>query len=174
MIDVKIGRLETEAAGAALRPVASDFAPVNPSMTRFDRAAGPAVAAQCGQLGELPLGSAVITAGGDLPVPFVVHVAVRSAEEDTTVSVVGRGLLNGLRRLEEWGIESVAVAPLGVGAGNLDAEESAEAMLPVLVRHLRSASYPRQVTVVVEDDYQRGAFVAAVVRHVGEQSGTGS
>jgi O-acetyl-ADP-ribose deacetylase len=174
MIDVKIGRLETEAAGAALRPVASDFAPVNPSMARFDRAAGPAVAAQCGQLGELPLGSAIITAGGDLPVPFVVHVAVRSAEEDTTVSMVGRGLLNGLRRLEEWGIESVAVAPLGVGAGNLDAEESAEAMLPVLVRHLRSASHPRQVTLVVEDDYQRGAFVAAVVRHVGEQAGTGS
>jgi O-acetyl-ADP-ribose deacetylase len=174
MIDVKIGRLEDETGGAALRPVACDFAAVNPSMARFDRAAGPAVAAQCDQLGELPLGSAVITAGGDLPVPFVVHVAVRSAEEDTTVGVVARGLLNGLRRLEEWGIESVAMAPLGVGAGNLDAEESAEAMLPVLFRHLRSASHPREVTVVVEDDYQRGAFVAAVVRHAGEGAGTES
>jgi hypothetical protein len=28
--------------------------------------------------------------------------------------------------------------------------------------------------VVVEDDYQRGAFIAAVVRHAGEAAGTGS
>lgn len=174
MIEVVVGQLEEAAAGAALRPVACDLAPVNPAMARFDRAAGEAVEQQCRQLGELPLGSAVITAGGDLAVPFVVHVAVRSAEEATTASVVGRGLLNGLRRLEEWGIEAVAMAPLGTGAGNLDAEESAEAMLPVLARHLQSASYPSHVTIVVENDYQRAAFAAAVARHAPDRARTGS
>jgi O-acetyl-ADP-ribose deacetylase len=170
MIEVVVGALEDVTAGAALRPVACDFAPVNPAMARFDRTAGAAVEQQCYQLGELPLGSAVITAGGDLPVPFVVHVAVRSAEEATTASTVGRGLLNGLRRIEEWGIESVAMAPLGTGAGNLDAEESAEAMLPVLARHLQASSHPSHVTIVVENDYQRAAFAAALARHAPDRA----
>lgn len=171
MIDVRIAALEDVDAGAALRPVAWDFSPVTPAMSRFDRAAGPAVAAQCEQLGELPLGSAVITAGGDLRVPFVVHVAVRSSDENVTPSVARRGLVNGLRRLEDWAIESVAVAPLGTGAGNLDAEESAEAMLPVLVEHLRQPTHLSRVVLVVEDEYQRAAFAAAVTRHAGELAG---
>jgi O-acetyl-ADP-ribose deacetylase (regulator of RNase III) len=168
MIEVRIGRLEALDVGAALRPVGCDFSPVNPTMSRFDAAAGPAVAEQCGQLGEVPLGSAVITAGGALGIPFIIHVAVRSAGEAATAGTVKRGLLNGLRRVEEWSIDSVGVAPLGLGAGNLDAEESAEAMLPVLVDHLRGGAYPTRVTLVVEDEYQKAVFEAAVSRHAPE------
>jgi O-acetyl-ADP-ribose deacetylase (regulator of RNase III) len=168
MIEVRIGRLEELAVGAALRPVACDFSPVNPTMSRFDAAAGPTVAGQCAQLGEVPMGSAVITAGGALGIPFIIHVAVRSADEAATAGAVKRGLLNGLRRIEEWSIDAVGVAPLGLGAGNLDAEESAEAMLPVLAEQLRSASHPSRVTLVVEDEYQRAVFAAAVSRHAPE------
>jgi O-acetyl-ADP-ribose deacetylase (regulator of RNase III) len=171
MIEVRIGRLEDVATGAVVRPVSCDFTPVNPAMSRFDRAAGRAVADQCRQSGELPVGSAVITAGGDLGVPFIVHVAVRSAEEAATATGVRRGLLNGLRRVEEWGIDSVGLAPLGLGAGNLDAEESAEAMLPVLAEHLRRSDHPTDVVLVVEDEYQRAAFAAAVTRYAGELAG---
>jgi O-acetyl-ADP-ribose deacetylase (regulator of RNase III) len=172
MIDVRVGSLEAVAAGAAVRPVASDFSPVTPAMARFDRAAGPAVAAQCERLGDLPLGSAVITAGGSLAVPFIVHVAVRSTEDNATSSVVRLGLVNGLRRLEEWAIEDAAIAPMGTGAGNLDPEEAAEVMVPVLADHLRGSAYPTRVVLVVDDDYQRAAFVAALARHAGELAGT--
>jgi O-acetyl-ADP-ribose deacetylase len=173
MIEVRIARLEDVQAGAILRPVASDFSPVNPSMSRFDRAAGPKLADQCRQLGEMPVGSAVITAGGALAVPFVVHAAVRSSDENATAGSVRRGLLNGLRRLDEWAIDSVAVAPLGIGAGNLDAEESAEAMLPVLAEHLRGSAHPTRVILVVESDYEHAAFAGAVSRHARELAGTG-
>lgn len=173
MIEVRRAELAEVGAGAVLRPVACDFAPVNPAMGRFDRAAGPAVAEQCRQLGEIPMGSAVITAAGELSVDFVVHVAVRSVDEPSTPSVVQRGLLNGLRRLEEWGIGSVAIAPLGTGAGNLDAEESAGAMLPVLAEHLRNTGHLERVVLVVEDAYQEAAFRGAVARHAAELAGTG-
>jgi O-acetyl-ADP-ribose deacetylase (regulator of RNase III) len=164
LIEVRVGRLEDVSADAALRPVACDFSPVNPAMRRFDQAAGAAVAQQCGQLGVLPLGSAVITAGGELPVPFIVHAAGRSATENATPSSVRLALLNGLRRLEQWGFESVAIAPFGTGAGNLDAEESAEAMVPVLVQQLRAHGNPTRAILVVEDDYQRAAFAAVAGR----------
>lgn len=174
MIEVRAAELADLEVGAVLRPVACDFTPVNPAMRRFDLAAGPAVAEQCRRLGELPMGSAAITAGGELPADFVVHVAVRSTDEATTPAVVRRGLLNGLRRLEEWGIRSVAVAPLGVGAGNLDAEESAAAMLPVLVDHVRTTDHLERVILVVEDAYQESAFAAAVAPYAKELAGTGS
>ena len=171
MIRVRVGALESTEAGAVLRPVACDLSPVNPAMARFDKAAGAVVAEQFGRLGDLPLGSAVVTVAGDIPSDFIVHVAVRSRDQAATPAVVRRGLLNGLRRLEDWGVGSVAIAPLGVGAGNLDAEESAEAMLPVLVEHLRSETGVEQVVLVVEDDYQESAFIGAVARHAGEGEG---
>jgi O-acetyl-ADP-ribose deacetylase (regulator of RNase III) len=168
LIEVRVGRLEDVTAGAALRPVSCDFSPVNPTMSRFDQAAGPAVAQQCERLGDVPLGSAVITAGGALSVPFIVHAAVRSSSEAATASSVRLSLVNALRRLEEWAIESVAMAPLGTGAGNLDAEESAEVMIPVLARHLRGPGHLAAAVVVVEDEYQRTAFASAIDRHEGD------
>lgn len=174
MIEVRVAELAEVEAGAVVRPVACDFTPVNPAMRRFDQEAGPAVAEQCRRMGEVPMGSAVITAGGELPADFVVHVAVRSTDEAATPAVVRRGLLNGLRRLEEWGIRSVALAPLGVGAGNLDAEESAAAMLPVLVDHVRATGHLERVVLVVEDAYQEAAFAAAVASFAKELAGTGS
>jgi O-acetyl-ADP-ribose deacetylase (regulator of RNase III) len=173
MIEVRAAELAEIEAGAVLRPVSSDFSPVTPAMRRLDRIAGPVVEEQCARLGELPTGSAVITAGGGLRAGFIVHVAVRSAEENATGRVVRRGLENGLRRLVEWEIESVAVAPLGTGAGNLDAEEAAAVMVPVLADHLRTAAYPSHVVLVVEDAYQRSVFEAAVERWAGEHAGSG-
>lgn len=165
MIQVRVAELADIEAGAVMRPVASDFSPVTPAMRRLDAAAGAIVAEQCARLGELPVGSAVITAAGDLAADFMVHVAVRSGDENPTPSVVRRGLINGLRRLEEWQIPTVALAPLGTGAGNLDAEEAADVMLQVLAEHLSAATHPRDVTLVVEDGYQEAAFAAALDRH---------
>jgi O-acetyl-ADP-ribose deacetylase len=174
MIEVRIGRLEDAEAEAILHPVSSDFSPVSPAMSRFRQAAGPAVGQQCAQLGELPVGSAVITAGGDLDAGFVVHAAVRSRDENVTGAIVRKALLNGLRRLEEWGIATAALAPFGTGAGNLDAEESAEAMLPTLAEQLRSSARLSRVVLVVEDEYQRSAFAAAAARHAADLTDGGS
>lgn len=164
MIEVRIAELAEVEAGAVMRPTSSDFSPVTPVMRRLDLAAGPVVQAQCARLGDLPVGSAVITAGGDLAADFIIHVVVRSSEENATGAGVRRGLQNGLRRLVEWEIETVAVAPLGTGAGNLEAEEAAAVMIPVLSEHLRATRYPSSVTLVVEDEYQASVFTAAVSR----------
>ena len=66
------------------------------------------------------------------------------------------------------------MAPLGTGAGNLDAEESAEVMVAVLSEHLRTAAYPSRVVVVVEDPYQEDVFSAAVERRASAGAEPGS
>jgi O-acetyl-ADP-ribose deacetylase (regulator of RNase III) len=167
VIEVRQEDLAEVAAGAVMRPVAADFSPVTPAMRRLDRAAGAAVEAQCLQIGELPLGSAVITAGGELPVEYLVHVAVRSEDEAVSVSTVQRGILNGLRRIAEWEIEDVAMPLLGTGAGNLDAEEAAQILVGVLVDHLERSGFPKRVIVVVENEYERLAVERALADPTG-------
>ena len=174
MIVIERGELHDVAADAIVRPVATDFSAVTPAMRRFEQAAGEAVMQQCRQLGEIPPGSAVITAGGDLEADVIVHVAVRSTTENATRPLVRQGLVNALRRVTEWGAESVALAPLGTGAGNLDAETAADLMLEVLADHRAGSDQPGRVVVVVEDEYQEAAFRGAVARHLGGQASIGT
>lgn len=164
MIEARVGELAEVVAGAVVRPVASDFSPVTPAMRRFSEAAGEAVAEQCAALGELPLGSAVITAGGAAAADFIVHVAVRTAADNPSPAVVRRGLQNALRRIADWEIDTIALAPLGTGAGNLDAEEAAAVMIPILAAHEREAGRPFHAIIVGEDDYQRSVFQAEIAR----------
>lgn len=171
MIEVRVGELAAAVAGAVIRPVAADFSPVTPAMRRFSEAAGPVPAEQCAALGELPLGSAVITAAGAVEADFIVHVAIRTATDNPTPAVVRQGLLNALRRIDDWAIDVVALAPLGTGAGNLDAEESASVMVPVLLSYERESGRSFQATIVVEDAYQEAVFGAAVARLTGAQPG---
>ncbi len=165
MIRVARAPLEEAEAAAILRPVTAEWDAVTPSMRRLELAAGPTPTEQCRRLGELPVGSAVITAAGELRAQFMVHAIVRSIDEPVTEAGVRRALQNGLRRLSEWAIESVAMPPLGTGAGNLDAEEAARAMLPALVEHMRESAYPQQVELCVDTDYERETFERAVAQH---------
>jgi serine/threonine-protein kinase len=173
VILIRQGELAAATATAVLRPVAAEWDAVTPAMRRLEAAAGAEVEAACRRMGELPVGSAAITAAGALVARFMVHVVVRSREEPVSAAVVRRGLENGLRRLTEWAIESVAMPPLGTGAGNLDAEESARVMVPVLTAHLAAHPHPARVEVVVESAYEREAFERAL-RMGGAAADTGS
>jgi O-acetyl-ADP-ribose deacetylase (regulator of RNase III) len=165
MIEVVLGDIATTHASAIMHPVSAEWDPVTPAMRRLERAAGPAVADQCNKLGPLPIGSAVITGAGEAAAEFIVHIVVRSLVEPVTEWVVQRGLQNGLRRCVEWGIETVAVPPIGTGAGNLDAEDVAQLMVPILLNHMQDAQYPSAVLLVADNDYERNAFEQMLKYH---------
>ncbi|MEX0907789.1 MAG: macro domain-containing protein [Gemmatimonadota bacterium] len=158
MIRVVLGELAEADVEAVLRPVTGEWGAVTPAMRRLEVAAGEAPARQYRQLGELPVGSAVITSAGDLSAQFMIHIVVRSIDERVTPSGVRRGLQNAIRRLEEWGIQRVAVAPLGTGAGNLDADESAAIMVPVLAESIHAGGPPLEVEIYVESEYEHDVF----------------
>ncbi|HSJ31111.1 MAG TPA: macro domain-containing protein [Longimicrobiales bacterium] len=169
MIRIVQGELAGAAIDAVLRPVTAEWTAVTHAMRRLELAAGEEPAEQCRRLGELPVGSAVITAAGDLPAQFLIHAVVRSVDEPVTGSGVRRALQNGLRRLAEWGIRRVAMAPLGTGAGNLDADEAASIMIPVLIEHMASGS-PSEVEIYVDSEYEKDVFE----RHLTLHGGSGS
>ena len=158
MIRIIRGDLAEAELDAVLRPVTAEWTAVTPAMRRLELAAGDVPAEQCRRLGELPVGSAVITAAGDLPVPFLIHAVVRSIDEPVTESGVRRALQNGMRRIAEWGILRVAMAPLGTGAGNLDADEAASIMIPVLAEQMQAGGPPAEVDIYVDSEYEQDVF----------------
>lgn len=158
MITIIKGELADTDAVAVLRPVSAEWDPVTPATRRLEQAAGISVLEECRKLAELPVGSAVITHAGELKAEYMVHVVVRSVFEQVSVAVVRRGLQNGLRRLAQWGIESVAMPPLGTGAGNLDPETAAAEMIPLLLEHMATALPPTRVDLVVDSDYEHDVF----------------
>lgn len=165
MIRIIRAELAEAELDAVLRPVTAEWTAVTPAMRRLELAAGDVPAEQCRRLGELPVGSAVITAAGDLHVPFLIHAVVRSIDEPVTESGVRRALQNGMRRLAEWGIQRVAMAPLGTGAGNLDADEAASIMIPVLAELIQAGGPPAEVDIYVDSEYEQEVFERHLALH---------
>ena len=165
MIEVVQGDIANLRASGILRPVSAEWEPVSSVARRIEIAAGAQVIEQCEKLGELPVGSAVLTSAGGLDSDYIIHAIVRSADQPVSQSTVQRALQNALRRCTEWGIERLAVPPLGTGAGNLDAEDAASVMVPVLLEHMREAQHPARVTIVVDSEYEFEVFRNELARY---------
>jgi O-acetyl-ADP-ribose deacetylase (regulator of RNase III) len=165
MIAVVRGDLAQATTRAVLRPVTAEWTAPTPAMRRLEIAAGPEVEAQCQRLGELPVGSAVVTAAGALAAELLIHVVVRSATDPVTTRAVGLALRNGLRRAHEWGVDALALPPLGTGAGNLDAEEAAALMVPILADRRTDAPGLGRIDIHVESDYEQEAFEREIAAH---------
>jgi serine/threonine-protein kinase len=158
MISVRVGSLQEADTQAVLRPVRSDLAGITQASRRLEAAAGDKVRRRLDAMGELPVSSAVLTPGGDLPVGFIIHVVLEGPDESPTALGIQRALVNGLRRAREWEMTSLAMPPLGLGAGSLDPEDSAQMMVEVLLDHLREGEPPRELVIVVENPYEEELF----------------
>ena len=151
-------------AGAVMRSVGSDLEPCSAADRRLGVDAGVEVLDRLRNSVELSVGGAVVTPGGNLGAELLIHVVIRSPEEPVSEERVARAFRNGLRQAAQWGVEVLAVPPLGVGAGNLNAETSARVMCSVLEAHLRDSRAPQEVLILASSDYEEVAFGGEVRR----------
>ena len=79
---------------------------------------------------------------------------------------VRRALRSALERVLAWQIAEVAIPPFGLGAGNLDIDESAQLMADELARHLDTGAYPTRVTLVAETPDEALALESVVARSI--------
>ena len=164
MIAVLQGSLVTADVECILRSVGSGLEPLTAIGREVGAAAGEAIDESIEQIGDLPVGGAVITPAGDLTASSIVHVALQSHEEPVSVRGLRKGLVNGLRHACRMGIETMAIPPLGTGPGNLDAEVAADVMFEVLRGHMEDEEYPREVTVMVTTEYELQAFASRLAQ----------
>ena len=165
MIRVVVDDLAFRSADAIVRPATTRLDPTTPAVRRLEAVGGAEFSSHLRLQKDLPVGAAVVTAGGgDLPAGFVIHAIIRSDTEPVTRDGVARAWRSALQQVQEWEFATVTVPPIGTGAGNLTIEDAAEIMVPILKVHLGSATFPSEVSFVVETAAEHDAFEAVLRR----------
>jgi O-acetyl-ADP-ribose deacetylase (regulator of RNase III) len=164
VIRVRIDDLAFFDGEAIVRPVNEDLGATTPLLRRLELAAGTQLHNQIRLQEPLPVGAAVVTSAGELSAELLVHAVVMSRNEPVTSDGVRRALTSALQRVESWQIKEVAIAPFGLGAGNLEIDESAQVMMSVIAHHLSSARFPEEITLVAETPEEERALSAALAR----------
>ena len=164
MIEVRVEDLAFYEGDAIIRPATAMLGATTPLLRRLELAAGAALMETLAVSDPLAVGSAVVTGAGDLPVKLLVHAVISSATERVTHDGVRRAFRSALERASTWQLAHVAIPPLGLGAGNLDLETSAELMADELTRHCRSSGFPAQVTIVAETEDEAAVLDFAISR----------
>lgn len=164
-IEVVVDDLAFMEVEAIARPVTADLMATTPLLRRLELAGGEPLARQARlQCEPLGVGAAVVSSAGDLKAQLLVHAVVMSREERVSADGVRRATLAALQRAADFEIGHLALPPFGLGAGNLDPDESAAAMAEAVRQHARRARWPRRLTFVVENEDEQRAFVAALPR----------
>jgi O-acetyl-ADP-ribose deacetylase (regulator of RNase III) len=107
--------------------------------------------------GPVEVGEAILTPGGNLAATHVIHAAVMGPDLKTDAEMVARSTRAVLSLADKHRITSLAMPALGTGVGKVAPARSAEAMLTVVVGHLREGktSLKRVVFVLYQDDAYR-------------------
>ena len=166
MIKVRIDDLAYTEGDAIAWSVNAELKPMTPLLRRLEVAGGRALASQLRTQDPLPVGSAVVTAAGDLVAELLISAVIASDDEPVSPSGVRRAMTSMLQRAADWQVGHLVCAPFGLGAGNLDIDESAELMLAVIARHCAQSRFPADVTIVVETGVEEESFAARLTRGV--------
>lgn len=166
MIDVRVEDLAFYSGDAIIRPATATLGATTPLLRRLELAGGQRLLDQLVVAEPLAVGSAVVTGAGELPVELLVHAIVSSTTDRVTRDGVRRAFRSALERALAWQIGTVAVPPLGLGAGNLDIDASALVMADELARHCAAAAYPRHITLIAETADEAHALEGAIARSV--------
>ena len=164
VISLRLDDLAFVTAEAFAWPVSAELHAPTPVLRRFELAGGPALAKQLAALAPLPVGSAVVSGAGELGAEFLISAVVSSDEEPVTRAGVRRALTSALQRAADWQITHLAIPPFGLGAGNLDIDESADIMIDSIAQHVARAPFPSAITIVLESPIEEEAFASRLAR----------
>jgi O-acetyl-ADP-ribose deacetylase (regulator of RNase III) len=162
MILVIVDDLAMTQADAILRPADESLGPVTPAMFRLDEHAGPRFAEQRRLTTPLKAGAAVVTGGGNLTAPFVLHVVIQDPDSVVGREVVRRALISAWQRATDWDLGTIAAPLVGAGAGQLSMEEAATLLVETFPAE---SACPSELRIVVERDADR-RLVEAIVRRI--------
>lgn len=163
-IDVRIDDLAFVQGEAIAWPVDAMLGATTPLLRRLERAGGARLATRAPLVEPLPVGAAVVTHAGDLGVELLINGVIMSAEERASRDTVRRAMVSAMQRAADFQIGELTVAAFGIGAGNLEVEESAAVMIEVMRRHMADHPHPRSVVVVVESELELTVWHSALSR----------
>lgn len=149
-------------ADAVARPVNGYLRATTPLTRRLEDAAGSGMLTHLTVHEPHDVGAAVVSVGGGVAAALMIHAVVMTEDEAVSRHGVQRATSSALQRAADWGVKRLTMVPFGLGAGNLDVEVSAQAMVAALREHQRRCVMPHDVCFVVERPEEAEAFTRAL------------
>jgi O-acetyl-ADP-ribose deacetylase (regulator of RNase III) len=162
VITVAVDDLAALAVDAVVRPAGETLEPAAGVATRLDHVAGPRFAEQRRVSSPLEAGAAVVTAGGNLVAPFVIHAIIRDSGAPVARAKIRRALVSAWQQAGAWGLARVAAPPVGVDGGGLSLEDAVGLLVETFPKG-EAGEAPAQLCIVVEREEERVA-VEAILR----------
>jgi O-acetyl-ADP-ribose deacetylase (regulator of RNase III) len=147
---------------AVVRPAGESLEPLAAAAGRLDQRAGQRFADQSRVSSPLEAGAAVVTGGGDLLAPFVIHVIIRDSARPVARATVRRALVSAWQRAGAWGLGRIASPLVGTEGGELSLAEAAGLLVETFPRP-GAAESPSELCIVVDRQEDR-EVVEAIVR----------
>jgi O-acetyl-ADP-ribose deacetylase (regulator of RNase III) len=161
VITVVVDDLAAVPVDAVLRPAGESLEPAAAAAARLDQAGGAAFAEQRRVSSPLEAGAAVVTGGGNLVAPFVIHAVIRDSSAPVARAKIRRALVSAWQQAGGWGLGRIAAPPVGVEGGGLSLEDAVTLLVETFPR--RSGEPPGELYIVVERPEEREA-VEAILR----------
>lgn len=168
-VDVRVDDARFFDGDAIARPVTERLAATTALTRRLEIAAldgprGERLAPQLTVREPLGIGAAIVTGAGALDAELIIHAVVSGVEERVSRDGVRRATLSALQRAADFQVRHLGMLPFGLGAGNLDPDGAAEAMLDAIERHVARAKYPARVTILAESESEAESFASRIAR----------
>jgi O-acetyl-ADP-ribose deacetylase (regulator of RNase III) len=121
-------------------------------------AGGADVESEAVRQAPIPLGSAALTAAGDMPARWVIHApTMYEPVEDATEENVRRAMAAALARCDEDGLVTVAFPGMGTGVGRLPYGDAAKVMVAAIDAHA-DRRFPALIRLVASNEKLAGTW----------------
>lgn len=115
-------------------------------------AGGPSIQEECDRIGGTPVGTAVITTGGNLQAKHVIHAVgpqMGEGEEDRKLQSAIRA---SLAVADRHGLKSIALPAISTGVYGFPMDRCARILLTEVYRYLQGGTKLERVVVSLQDD----------------------
>ncbi len=115
------------------------------------RKGGDAIQRECNEIGSIPIGSAAVTAAGNLKARYVIHAASMQLGGETTAKALRSSTGMSLRLAADKKLKTIAFPAVGTGIAGFPLRECAEIMIDEVTRYLQGSTTIEKVYFVLFD-----------------------
>lgn len=125
------------------------------------RKGGPSIQEECNRLGGTPVGTAVITGGGNLKARHVIHAVGPMMGEGDEDNKLKNATLNSLKVADENNLKSIAFPAISTGIFGYPLDKCAKIMTKTVRDYAQGETGLERIVFVLYDDMAFDAFKSA-------------
>jgi len=161
-IDVWQGEVAELEVDAIIVPANESLFMTGPLARSVKRLAGESVELEAVRQGPVEAGSAVVTGGGRLAAPYLIHVVAVGHELHGDVARLQAGLNAAFSMAARLSLPRLAMAPIGTERGAFTSDEAAAQLMEVIVQRSRQGEpLPASLVIAVANPQEAAAFRSA-------------